>query len=107
MKHIVTKLHDHNEPVLFADSIMGNYTYKLNFANFKAENSPFTGIKQQSEISNLTYIQPNSASQNSINSIENHNFVYISDIKVVVNNLPWTLYFDGSKSKEGVGVVAF
>ena len=86
---------------------MGNYAYEPKFGNFKVENSPFIGIKQQSEILNFTYIHPNSASQNSVNSVENHNFVYISDSKVVVNNLPWTLYFDGSNSKEGAGDGAF
>ena len=55
-------MHDPNEPVLFSDSIMGSYTYELNFGSFKAENSPFTGIKQQYEISNATYIQHDSAS---------------------------------------------
>ena len=82
---------------------MGNYTYGLNFGNFKAENYPFTGINQQFEILNFTYIQPSSVSQNSANSVENPNFVYISDSKVVVNNLPWIHFFDGSKSKEGAG----
>ena len=69
LEHIVTKLHDPNEPVLFYDSITGNCTYEMNFGNFKDENSPFTGIKQQYEISNFTYIQPNSASQNFVNSV--------------------------------------
>ena len=55
---------------------MGNYTYELNFGNFKAENSPFIGIKQQSEISNFTYIHPNSALQNSVNNIENTSMLY-------------------------------
>ena len=73
---------------------MGNYTYELNFGNFKAENSPF---KQQSEISNVTYIHPNSAPHNVVNIVDNQHYVYISDSKVVVNSLPWTLYFDGSK----------
>ena len=80
---------------------MRNYNYELNFGNFKDENSPFTCIKQQSEISNFTYIQPNSTSHNSINNIENHNYVCISDSKVIANHLPCMLYFDGSKSIEG------
>ena len=83
---------------------MGNYTYELDFGNFKAENSPFIGIEQQYEISNFTYIKHDSASQNVVNIADNQNYVYISDSKVIVNSLPWTLYFNGSKSKEGAGV---
>ena len=45
LKHTVTELLDPNEPVLFSYSIMGHYTYELNFGNFKLENSPFTGKK--------------------------------------------------------------
>ena len=60
----------------------------MNFGTLKDENSPFTGTKQQYDISNITYIQPNFASQNSINNVENKNYVYISEIKVVIDNLP-------------------
>ena len=78
----------------------------MNFGNFKVENSPFIGIKQKSEISIFTHIHPDYASKSVINIVDNHNYVYISDIKVNVNSLPWMLYFDGSKSKEGVGAGA-
>ena len=71
----------------------------MNFGTLKDENSPFTGTKQQYDISIITYIQPNFASQHSVNNVENKNYVYISEIKVVIDNLPWTLYFDGSKLK--------
>ena len=67
---------------------MRNYTYELNFGNFKAGNSPFIGIKQQYEISNFSYIQFNSTSQNVVNIVNNLNYVYISNSKVVVNSLP-------------------
>ena len=97
-------MHDPNEPVLFSDSIMGNYTYELDFGNFKVENSPFTDIKQQYGISNFTCIQPDFPSKSVVNIVDNQNYVYISDSKVVMNILSWTLYFDGSKSKEWAGV---
>ena len=48
MKHTVTELHDPSEPVLFSDSIMGNYMYELGFGNFKSENSVFSKNKQES-----------------------------------------------------------
>ena len=74
---------------------MENYTYELDFGNFKAENSPFIGIKQQSEISIFTHIHPDYASKSVINIVDNHNYVHISDSKVIVNSLPLTSYFDG------------
>ena len=50
------ELHDPNESVLFSYSIMGNYTYEIDFGNFKVESSSFVGIQQHYEIFNLTYI---------------------------------------------------
>ena len=84
--------------------IMGNYTYEIDFGNFKAKSSSFAGVQQHYEIFNLTYIEPGSVSKNDVNIVNYQSYVHIIDSKVIVNSLPWTLYFDGSKSKEGVGV---
>ena len=99
----MTELHDTKERVLFSDSFMGNYTYEVDLRNFKAESSMFAGAKQHYEISNFTYIQPSFVSKGDVNIVNNHHYVHIIYIKVIVNILPWTLYFDGSKSKEGSG----
>ena len=88
MNHTVTKLHDPNEPMLFSDSIMRNYTYELDFGNFKAKYSPFTSIKHKSETSNFTYIHLDSASKSVVNIVYYHNYVQISDSKVIMNILP-------------------
>ena len=39
MKHTVTELDDSNEPVLFTDTIMGNYMVDSFFGNLEAETS--------------------------------------------------------------------
>ena len=84
MKHTMIELHDPSEPVLFSDSIMGNYMYELGFGNFKSEN------KQQSEILNVTTISHDSSFKEIINDVYNHNIVNIIEIKVVFNSSTWT-----------------
>ena len=82
---------------------MGNYMYELGFGNFKSENSVFSDNKQKSEIINVTTISHDSSFKEIVNDVDSHNIVNIIESKVVVNSSTWTLYFDGSKSKEGAG----
>ena len=103
LKHIVIELHDPSEPVLFLDSIMGNSMYEFGFGNFKSENSSFCDNKQQYEILNVTTIRHNSSFKDIVNNVDNHDYVHIVGSKVVADSSTWTLYFDGSKSKEGAG----
>ena len=49
----------------------------------------------------MVHIQPDYLSKNVVNNIDNHDHVHIIESKVIVDNSTWTLYFDGSKSKEG------
>jgi ribonuclease HI len=86
LKFTVTDLNDPNESYTTpADSpevqVMDTY-----FGNFMAEVSPIKNPQQQSEIKAFT--QPTASIQKS----------YEPD-----KNQIWSLYFDGSKSKEGVG----
>jgi ribonuclease HI len=86
LKFTVTDLNDPNEPYTPpADSpeVQGMDTY---FGNFTAEVSPIKDPQQQFEIKAFT--QPTASIQKS----------YEPD-----KNRIWSLYFDGSKSKEGVG----
>jgi hypothetical protein len=86
LKLIVIDLNDPNEPFTpSADSpkIQGMDTF---FGNFMAKNSAITNPKQQSKI--VAYIQPTVSTQ----------WSHAPD-----KNQVWSLYFDGSKSKEGVG----
>ena len=64
-------MYDPIEPTLFSNFIMGNFTYEVDFGNFKAENSPFIGIKKQYRISNFTYIQLDCASKSVVNIVDN------------------------------------
>ena len=65
--------------------------YELGFGNFKAENSSLSENKQQSEISNVTSVSPNSSFKETINDVDNLNVVNIIESKVVVNSPTWTL----------------
>jgi hypothetical protein len=83
---MVTDLNDPNEPFTpSADSpeVQGIDTF---FNNFMAEASTITNPKQQSEI--VSYVQPTASTQ----------WSHVPD-----GNQIWSLYFDGSKSKEGAG----
>jgi ribonuclease HI len=86
LKFTVTDLNDPNEPYTPpADSpeVQGMDTY---FGNFIAEFSPIKNPQQQSEIKAFT--QPTASIQKSCEPDKNQ---------------IWSLYFDGSKSKEGAG----
>ena len=89
MKHTVTEIDDSNEPVLFTDTIMGNYMVDSFFGNFEAEISEILDSNQQSEIWHFTLLPPE---------------ISVSEtLHLDINNRFWSLYFDGSKSKEGAG----
>jgi ribonuclease HI len=86
LKFTVTDLNDPNEPYTPpADSpeVQGMDTF---FGNFMAEVSPIDNPQQQSEI--IACTQPTTSIQQSCEPDENQ---------------IWSLYFDGSKSKEGAG----
>jgi ribonuclease HI len=84
---MVTDLNDPNEaytPSADSPEFQGMDTF---FSNFMAEVSAIINTEQQSEI--IAYMQPIASLQQS----------HEPD-----GNQIWSLYFDGSKSKEGVGV---
>jgi ribonuclease HI len=86
LKFTVTDLNDPNEPYtppVDSPEVQGMDTY---FENFMAEISPIDNSQQQSEIK--AYTQPTASIQQSCEPDQNQ---------------IWSLYFDGSKSKEGAG----
>ena len=89
MKHTVTELDDSNEPVLFTDTIMGNYMVDSFFGNLEAEISSVQDSEQQSKVFHFTQV---------LDEILVPNTAHLD-----LNNGLWTPYFDGSKSKEGDG----
>ena len=68
---------------------MGNYLVDSFFGNLEAETSSIPDAEQQSEICHFTQIP---------DEIPVPNTTHLD-----LNNGLWSLYFDGSKSKEGTG----
>ena len=89
MKHTVTELDDSNEPVLFTDTIMGNYMVDSFFGNLEAETSSVQDLEQQSKVFHFTQVSDE--------------ILVLNTTHLDLNNGLWSLYFDGSKSKEGFG----
>jgi ribonuclease HI len=86
LKFTVTDLNDPNEPFtpsIDSPEVQGMDTF---FDNFMVEASPITNPEQQSQI--VAYMQPTTSMQ----------WSHVPD-----GNQMWSLYFDGSKSKEGSG----
>jgi hypothetical protein len=129
MKHVVTDLNDPNEPIMFNHSILGNYSYDTFFGNHTTDISSYAESNTQYEILHCTQIvephcnivyktntnpdvHPNIVSRDKLevytnftnpNNLENKTkFESITKPKGDPNM--WTLFFDGSKSLEGVGV---
>ena len=56
MKHIVIDLNDPNEPVIFSNSILGNFYFETFFREFEAETSECMDSNEQSELLHTTQI---------------------------------------------------
>ena len=130
MKHVVTDLNDTNEPVMFNNSILGNYSYDTFFGNYTYETSSFTESNTQSEILHCTQIVESNSNivyQTNITSSVQSNIIPEDILEVFINSTNptnpkkienskstiqpkkedpnmWMLFFDGSKSLEGAGV---
>ena len=50
MKHTVTKLNDLSEPVMFSNSILGNFYFETYFGELEAKASTCTDPNEQSEL---------------------------------------------------------
>ena len=91
MKYNVTQLNEKNVSV---DSVLGNYFLELEPGNYQAE-----------EASNTSDTQPDLLRFSQADEID----CKIVDLAVgvdsfLVDNVLWTLFFDGSKTLEGSGV---
>jgi hypothetical protein len=87
LKHTVTDLNDTNEPFITSANSFETQGMNTFFGNFMTEISPITDPAQQSEV--VTCTQTSSFPSMPSTS---------DDAQI------WSLYFDGSKSKEGAGV---
>ena len=54
MKHMVTNLNDPNEPVMFSNSILGNFSFDTFFGELEAEISPYANSNEQSKLLHTT-----------------------------------------------------
>jgi hypothetical protein len=84
LKHTVTDLNDANEPFTASTNSLEMQGMNTFFSNFMSETSHITDPKQQSELVTCTQ---SSALPNVPNTTNEAQI--------------WSLYFDGSKSKEG------
>lgn len=90
MKYLVTDLDEENEPVVFTNNILGNYSLDAFLGIFNAQESPFEVDYVTSQIEVVS--QTNSSRCVSI--------LYTP----VAKYLFWTLYFDFSWSNDGTGL---
>ena len=110
MKHMVTGLYDTHESVMFSNSILGKFHFDTLFRELEVKLSPLVNSNKQYELLHTTWIvEPHctivydctkvdySTCTNLVSSSTNFSLELI-DPQI------WTIYFDGSKNKEGVGV---
>lgn len=112
MKHMVTDLNDPNDPIMFSKSILRNFFFDTFFGELEVELSPLADSYKEFELLHLTHIaKHNYTIVDSSTCIEvdsrDCTTVVSSSTKFCVeltdSNI-WTLYFDGSRNKEGAGV---
>ena len=94
MKHNVTQLEGKNEP---SNSVLGNYFIELEQGNYEAK-----------EANDTSYTHPDLLQFQWGDKIDCNIVELVSDVDsssnlVGVENKFWILYFDGSKTLEGLG----
>ena len=104
MKYVVMELNGPNEPVMFTNSILGNYSF-----NVYATETCFGEFHVETIEETLTYTQLEIPSHNPTDELsciivdDRTNFVDSSSIDVKLDSIFWTLYFNGSNCLEGAG----
>ena len=56
MKHTITGLNDLKEPVMFSNSILGNFFFETLFGELEAEPSQYVDSNEQYELLHITQI---------------------------------------------------
>ena len=109
MKHIVTNLNDTNEPMMFSHSILGNFFLETFFGDLEAETSTCTDSNEQSKLLQITQTdKPHCTIVENCTNVDTNNNSEIVPIPCdfaleLIDPSIWTLYFDGSRNKEGAG----
>ena len=110
MKHTVTNLNNANEPVMFNHSILGNFFFETFFDELEAETSTYVDSNEQSELLQITQTdEPHCTILEDCTNVDTNNSSEIVPIPYgfaleLTDPSIWTLYFDGSRNKEGAGV---
>lgn len=104
MKYVVTELNGPIEPIMFTNSILGNYSFhvcntKTCFGDFHVETVEETLTHTQLEIPSYNPTDDLSC----IIVDDRTNFLDSSSIDVALDVIFWKLYFDDSNCFEGVG----
>ena len=110
MKHTVTGLNDTNELVMFSNSILGNLCFDTFFGELEAELSPLENSYKQSELLHTTQIvEPHYTIVDNCTKVDSNTCTDIVSSSThfyveLIGPHIWTLYFDGSRNKEGSSV---
>ena len=103
MKYVVMEINGPNEPVMFTNSILGNYSFNV----YATEICWRVSCRNVEET--LTHTQLEIPSYNLTDELsyiivyDRTNFLDSSSIYVTLDAIFWTLYFDSSNCLEGVG----
>ena len=109
MKHTIIDLNDPNEPVMFSNSILGNFCFETFFGELEVETSTCADSNEQSELLQITQtVEPHYTIVEDCTNLDTNNSTNIvsssCDFDLELTNPSiWTLYFDGSRNKEGEG----
>ena len=94
MKQIVTDLDGSNESIFYFSTHIEHCTFDTFFGDFPADASPIENVQNQSWISHVNYVP--------FSGTIVHN-VYNVSTNFRIDPIAWTLFFYGSRSKDGVG----
>ena len=108
MKYVVTEPNNPNEPVMFYNSILGNYSFDVYATETCFGECHAKTVKEA--LTNTLLEERIKHPQNPTDELpcitvdDRTNFLDSSSIDVALDSTFWTLYFDGSNCLEGAGV---
>ena len=94
MKQTATDLDGSNEAVSFFNNQIEHFTFDTFFGDLLADVSSVENVQKQSQITHLTSVP--------LSSTIVHNF-YNVNTNFKIDPVVWTLFFYGSRSKDGAG----
>ena len=94
MKQTMTDFDGSNESVSFFSNQIEHFTFDTFFGDLLADVSVVENVQKQSQITHLTFVP--------FSSTIVHN-VYNVNTNFRIDPFIWTLFFNGSRSKDGVG----